>query len=286
MEYDAFQTNPIALAIDALHTSSFQRGLGNPVLVSPTTPHHAHQVADYAKQVYTKSNLVIVASGATADELKPHLGEFWNDLPIGTSLKSSPSKFVGGETRISHSSSQNVYAIAFPGSALYGTNVAPELVVLSHLLGGPSPIKWSKGHNLYAKLGAGISPYVNLFATNIAYSDAGLFTILISGSAADVTKAAPAALKTLRDIAKGSHAVKAEDVKRAIASARYATYAATEARLSGLEPIGQSVLDTGKVVDLDSVVTAFDKVTPDTIKKVPFSSMVFTNSGCCEVGGG
>ena len=284
MEYDSFQTNPTALAVDALHVSSFHRGLGYSVLASPTTPIHAHQVADFAKQGYSKANLVLVASGATLEELKPQLDDFWKDLPTGQPLKSEPTKFNGGETRIPHRSSQNVFAIAFPGSALYGSNASPELIVLSHLLGGPSPVKWSTGHNAFAKLAAGISPYVNLLATNIAYSDAGLFTILVSGSTADVSKAAPAAVKLLRDLAKGSHAIKPEDVKRAIASARYATLAATEARLSGLESIGQAILDTGKLVDLDSVISAFDKVNPDTIKKV-LPLVLFVNVGGCQVAG-
>jgi ubiquinol-cytochrome c reductase core subunit 2 len=272
LEYDAFQTNPVAIALDAVHSSAFHRGLGSSVLVSPTAPVHNHEVIEYARKAYTKANLVLVASGATAEELKPQIEEFWKDLPTGQALTSPASKFHSGESRISHRSSQNVYAIAFPGSALYGSNASPEQVVLAHLLGGPSPIKWATGHSAFAKVAAGISSNVNLLATNISYSDAGLFTILTTGSAGDVSKAASASIKLLRDIAKGS-AIKQEDVKRAIASARYATYAATETRLSGLEPIGQAILDTGKLVELDTVVSAFDKVTPDTLKKVPTPPM-------------
>jgi ubiquinol-cytochrome c reductase core subunit 2 len=272
LEYDAFQTNPVALALDSVHSAAFHRGLGSSLLASPTIPVHNSQVIEYAKQAYSKANLVIVASGASADELNPHIEQFWKDLPAGQALTSPASKFTGGESRISHRSSQNVFAIAFPGSSLYGSRTSPELVVLSHLLGGVSPVKWSTGHSAFAKLATGISQNVNLYATNIAYSDAGLFTILATGSAADVSKAASAAVKLLRDISKGGNALKAEDIKRATASARYATYAASEARLSGLEPIGQSVLDTGKVFDLDTVVSAFDKITPDKLKqaRIPF----------------
>jgi ubiquinol-cytochrome c reductase core subunit 2 len=136
------------------------------------------------------------------------------------------------------------------------------------LLGGSSHIKWSTGHSVLARLGSGISRNVNLLAVNIPYSDAGLFAILIGGSASDVSKTASATLKLLREIASGSHVIKPEDAKRAIASARYSTYAAAEARLSGLEPIGQSILDSGKPIDLDSIVSSFDKVTPDKLKQV------------------
>ena len=275
LEYDAFQTSPVALALESIHTLAFHRGLGYNLLVSPTSPVHAHDIAEYAAKAYAKANLVLVASGANIEDLTPQIEEFWKDLPAGTALTSPASKYVGGETRIPHRSSQNVFAVAFPGSALYGSNASSEHVVLAHLLGGPSPIKWSTGHSALAKVAKGVSSDVNVLATNISYSDAGLFTILVTGTAADVTKAAAASLKVLRDIAKGS-TVKPEDIKRAIASARYATYAATEARLSGLEPIGQSILDTGKVVDLETVVSGFDKVTPEKLKQVRRYHMVLT----------
>ena len=267
MEYDAFQTSPVSLALDSLHTSAFHRGLGASVLVSPATEIHATEVESYAAKAYTRSNLVIVASGASADDLKPQIEEFWKDLPVGESLKTSPSKYVGGESRIPHRLSQNVFAMGFPGGSLYGSNVGPEYIVLSHLLGGPSNIKWSTGHSALAKLSSAISPSVSTLATNLPYSDAGLFAILIAGSAADVAKMATATIKLLRDIAKGSYAIKPEEVKRAIASARYSTYATAEARLSGLEPIGQAVLDTGKLLDLNPLVSLFDKVTPEKLKQ-------------------
>jgi ubiquinol-cytochrome c reductase core subunit 2 len=265
LEYDAFQTSPVSLALDSLHTSAFHRGLGTSILISPTTPIHADQVEAYAKKVYTKANLVIVASGTSADHLKPQIAEFWKNLPSGEALKAAPTKYSGGENRIPHNSSQNIFAIGFPGASLYA---GPEYIVLSHLLGGPSNIKWSVGHSALAKLAAGISSNVSTLATSLSYSDAGLFTVLIAGSPSDVSKTAAATVKLLRDIAKGSHAIKPEEVKRAVASARYTTFAAAEARLSGLEPIGQSVLDNGKPIDLNTFVSHIAKVTPEKLKEV------------------
>ena len=272
MEYDAFQTNPIALALDSLHTTAFHRGLGYSILATPTYPVHAHQVHEYALDAYTKANAVLVASGTNADEIKPHLEEFWKELPDGEPITSAPTKYVGGEARIPHRAVTNVFGISFPGSAAYSSNASPEHVVLSHLLGGFSPVKWSVGHSAFAKLSAGISKTnVELICTNIAYSDGGLFTILALGSASKVKEAASGALKLLRDVAKGNHVIKPEELKRAIASAKFVAYATTEPRLTGLELIGQAVLDTGKVVDLEAITSGFEKVTVDKIKQVyPF----------------
>ena len=268
MDYDALQTSPASLALGAIHSSAFRRGLGTPLLTSPTTQVHVEDVIAYAQVAYTKANLVLVASGANAEELAPQIQEFWNDLPAGKPLNTPPAKFSGGETRISHRSSQNVYAIAFSGSALYGPNSSPEHVVLAHFLGGFPRIKWATGHSSFAKIAEGVSKNVSLIATNIGYSDAGLFTILAMGEPIAASQAASAGVKLLRDIAKGTVSIKPEEVKRAIASARYNTYAASEARLSSLEPIGQAVLDGGKIPDTDSVIASFEKVTPEKLKQV------------------
>ena len=266
MDYDALQTSPVDLALGAIHSTAFHRGLGSQLLISPQYQVHAKDIKAYANMAYSKANLVLVASGANTEELTPQLEEFWNELPAGQQLQTSPGKFSGGETRIDHRSSQNVYAISFPGSALYGPNTSPEHIVLAHLLGGSPRIKWASGHSSFAKIGEGVN--ASLVATNISYSDTGLFAILAVGGPTQASQAASQGVKLLKDIGKGSVSIKPEEVKRAIASARYATYAASEARLSSLEPIGQAILDTGKVVNLDEVVAGFDKITPEKLKQV------------------
>jgi len=126
---------------------------------------------------------------------------------------------------------------------------------------------WSRGQSAFSKVSASLSRGTALIATNIAYSDAGLFTIIAVGKSASMPKVASAALKLVKDIASGSVTIKPEEVKRAAASARYITYYTSEARLSNLEPIGQAVLDTGSAPDLDAVVAGYDKVTPEKIKQ-------------------
>jgi len=270
LEYDALQTSAVSLALDSIHNNAFHRGLGTNILASPFTPIHAHDIQSYARDVYTKSNLVLVASGAGIDDLP--VEEFWADLPTGKPLTSPPTKYSGGEGRIPHASKENVIAVSWPGSALYGPNSSPELHVLSHYLGGFARMPWSRGQSAFSKLATSISRGTALIATNIPYSDAGLFTFIAVGKTSSMPKVASAALKLVKDIASGSVTIKPEELKRAVASARYITYYTSEARLSNLEPIGQAVLDTGSVPDLNSVVAGYDKVTPEKIKQVSLST--------------
>ena len=281
LEYDALQTSSVSLAMDAIHNTAFHRGLGSNILAAPFTPVHVHDLQSYARNVYTKSNLVLVASGAGITDLP--VEEFWNDLPAGKALTSPPTKYSGGESRIAHSSNENVIAISWPGSALYGSNSSPELLVLAHYLGGFARIPWSRGQSAFSKVATSLSRGTALIATNISYSDAGLFTMLAVGRTGSMPKVASAALKLIKDIASGSFTIKPEEVKRAIASARYIRYYTSEARLSNLEPIGQAVLDTGSVPDLDAVVAEYDKVTPEKIKQVSFpGTSKLTGLGCCK----
>jgi ubiquinol-cytochrome c reductase core subunit 2 len=270
LDYDALQTSSVALALNAVHTTAFHHGLGAEVIASPTIPVKIELVRAFANSAYSKANLVLVASGANAEELTPQLQEFWKDLPTGELLTTRKAKVSPGETRISHRSSSNAIAIAFPGSSLY-SQASPELVVLSHLLGGFPRVKWSKGQSALAKIAGSVGGDVELVASNIAYSDAGLFTILALGPSYSIGEATSQALKLLRDIAKGSATIKPDELKRAVASARYATYAAGEPRLSALESIGQAVLDTGKAPDYDSIVAEFNKVTSEKVQKVKLS---------------
>jgi ubiquinol-cytochrome c reductase core subunit 2 len=280
LDYDAVQTAPPTLALQALHATAFHRGLGSPILASPTTPINVHQIAEYSTLAYTKSNVAIVASGATAQELAPQIQEFWKDMPVGQPLNTPAVKFHGGETRISHKTNgHNVYALAFPGSALYGPSSSPEQIVLAHYLGGFPRMKWGTGHTALAKVNASLEDGTKLLATNIGYSDTGLFVLMAVGTPFKVAEGITQGLKSLRNIAKGTTPIKDEELKRAIASARYMTYASSEARLSGLEPIGQAVLDTGKVPTTDSVVSSYDNVTADKLKQVSVPPCLWDANG-------
>lgn len=64
--------------------------------------------------------------------------------------------------------------------------------------------------------------------------------------------------------------VKPEDVKKAIAQAKFDVLAAAEDRSAGLELVGQSVIASGKAPQVEDVVKALEAVTVDSVKKVGF----------------
>ncbi|PNY29444.1 Cytochrome b-c1 complex subunit 2, mitochondrial [Tolypocladium capitatum] len=257
-----------ALALDNAHSVAFHTGLGAPVYPSPSTPYQKYlneeYIASYADVVYTKPNIAIVADGASPDSLSRWVDQFFKDVPVasqsGQALKVEASKYYGGEQRTNHAGG-NSMVIAFPGSDNAGSK--PEIAVLASLLGGRSTIKWARGFSMLSKATAG-SPGLSISATNLAYSDAGLFAVQLSGPAASVRKAAEETAKALKSIAAGT--VSKEDLTKAIANAKFDALEDAQLRGASMLLAGSGIVNSGKPSDLAALASSIDSVTTDKLK--------------------
>lgn len=153
--------------------------------------------------------------------------------------------------------------IAFPGSS-FGT-FKPEVAVLSALLGGQPNVKWSPGFNLLSKTNA-TTPGANSTANNLAYSDAGLFTIQISGAASVVSSHAKQAVAALKGIAEGK--VSKENLTKAIAKAKFDALEASQSGVATLLSAGSGIIHTGKPFQIVETVKSIDGVTAEKLKTV------------------
>ncbi|KAI9158372.1 Cytochrome b-c1 complex subunit 2 [Paramyrothecium foliicola] len=257
-----------ALALDGAHAVAFHNGLGAPLNLTSTAPYHRYlneeYIASYADVAYAKNNIAVVADGASSDSLSKWIGQFFKDVPAtpksGQTLQTEASKYFGGEQRTSLANG-NSMVIAFPGSSY--SDAKPEIAVLAALLGGHSSIKWSTGFNLLSKIAAGASG-VSASAANLAYSDAGLLTVQLSGPAASVRKAAEETVKALKSVADGS--VSKEDVAKAIAKAKFDALSGSQTRDSSIVLAGSGLVNTGKAFDTVSLSSAVESVTADKLK--------------------
>ncbi|KNG82162.1 ubiquinol-cytochrome C reductase complex core protein 2 [Aspergillus nomiae NRRL 13137] len=235
LRQQALAANPEQQAVDAAHALAFHRGLGESITPSTTTPFEkylsAEALAEFAQQAYAKSNIALVGSGSNSADLSKWVGQFFKELPSSGSSSQyqlqpgAASKYHGGEQRIS-SKAGNAVVIAFPGSAAFGTSgYKPEASVLAALLGGFSQVRAStKSHT---------------------YSDAGLFTISLSGKADHVASASKNAVDALKKVAAGE--VASEDIKKAIALAKFRALESAQNLETGLEATGSALLSGGKL---------------------------------------
>lgn len=231
---------------------------------------NTENLAKYAQAAYSKPNFAVVANGAEHQEFSKWVGQFFTDstakappeVPVsGTEA----SKYYGGEERIAHDKG-NTIILAFQGSSSFtGGAWKPELSVLATLLGGQTTIKWSPGFSLLSKATQAY-PFAHIKTTNHTYTDAGLLTIEVTGQAKRVAGASHEVVKTLKSIASGN--VSKEEVKKAVATAKFKELESGQNIDTGLELTGAGLVQGGKAYQLDEVAKSIDGVTEDQVKKV------------------
>ncbi|KAF5867210.1 ubiquinol-cytochrome c reductase core subunit 1 [Aspergillus alliaceus] len=273
LRQQALAADPEQQAVDAANALAFHRGLGESITPSTTAPFEkylsAEALAAYAQQAYAKSNIALVGSGSNSADLSKWVGEFFKGLPSSGSAgqyQLQPhvaSKYYGGEQRIS-SKAGNAVVIAFPGSSAFGTSgYKPESSVLAALLGGESTIKWTPGFSLLAQATQGFSQ-VRASTKSVTYSDAGLFTISLSGKADQVASAAKNAVDALKKVAAGE--VTNEDIKKATALAKFRALESAQSLETGLEATGSALLNGGKPYQIGEIAQSIDAVTEAQVK--------------------
>ncbi|KEZ44789.1 Cytochrome b-c1 complex subunit 2, mitochondrial [Scedosporium apiospermum] len=256
--------NPAAVSQDAAHTVAFHSGLGSPMYPSSATSTKGYldeySIAAFAEQVYTKPNIALVGDGASQGALSQWASKFFNEVPASSqqAVQSAATTYYGGEQRI-EGSTGNAITIAFPTAAS-----SPEASVLAALLGGQSTVKWSPGFSLLAKIAA--SSGANAVSSNLVYSDAGLLTITLSGSAASVRQAAQEAVKALESIAAGS--VSNEDITKAIAKAKFDVLDQTQSSKESILSVGSALVNGAQPTQPATLVQSYASVTPAKVQAV------------------
>ena len=266
------------LAVNSAHGIAFHRGLGTPLHPSSSTPLtkylNGSRLEAFSKSAFAKSNFAVVANGVEHSELSKWVGQFFTDVSSSApddvpAIDTTPSKYYGGEERIAHDAG-NTMVLAFPGSSSFtGQSYKPEIAVLASLLGGHSNIKWSPGFSLLSKATEAY-PGAHIATTSAAYSDAGLLMISITGNANQVRDASKDVVKAIKAVAAGE--ISKEDIKKAIATAKFKALESGQDIKAGLELTGAGLVQEGKAHQIDEVGKGIDAVSEDQVKKVCLDS--------------
>lgn len=269
--------SPLNLAANSVHGVAFHRGLGTPTNATSSSPFKkyldADAVSDFSDAAYARDNIAVVANGADHQEFAKWVKEFFQDTKTGSSvyqIRNEPSKYYGGEERIAHASG-NAMILAFPGSSSFtsGQSFKPEISVLAALLGGESSIKWSPGFSLLSKAAADF-PHAHVSTHNLAYSDAGLLTVTITGTSSDIAKASRSVVDTLKSIAAGN--VSNEDITKATALARFRALSEGQQTEAGIEATGMGLITNSQAYQIDDLGQRIAKVSAEQVKSVSASN--------------
>lgn len=234
-EIHSLQTNPGANAIELAHSVAFRSGLGSSLFASPYHSVSVGDVVSFASSTLTKDNIAVLGTGIDQSTLTKLLqSSSLTSLSSSAAPSTAPSMYFGGETRLeAHGGPETVF-ISF------GTTGAPspELAVLAaHLAPAPS-VKWSQGTS---PISASVPVGTTVQPVYLAYSDASLFGLLVQGqSTKNVKEAASAAVKALKESA-ATGGIKAEDLKKAVAKAKFEAASAVDRREGLIGVLGTKV---------------------------------------------
>jgi ubiquinol-cytochrome c reductase core subunit 2 len=262
------------VALNSAHATAFHRGLGESLFATSSTPVESYVtsegIAEFAQSAYAKPNIALVSVGPNSADVSKWVSQFFGQQTSSTSSgqfkvkENVASKFYGGEQRTA-SQAGNTIVLSFPGSAQFGTSgYKPEVAVLAALLGGESSIKWTPGFSLIGKATEGHR--VKVSTKNYAYSDAGLFTISVSGKADSVAAVSKGATDALKKVAAGE--VAAEEVKKAIALAKFRALEAAQVLETGVELTGSALINGTKPLQISEVASGFEKVSAQQVQQV------------------
>lgn len=269
MSHKKYLKNTQEMAVNSAHGVAFHRGLGVPLYPASNLPWKkyvdATNLAEFAGSAYAKQNFALVANGVKHDELSKWVKDMFGDVPSQASyqLKAEQTKYYGGEERIAHGSGNSMVIGLSGSSSPTGPFYKPEIAVLAALLGGQSSIKWSPGFSL---LSNATKDTPNLFVDtkSTIYTDAGLLTITLSGSADDIRSSAPKVVEALKKVSQG---VDKEAFAKAKAFAKFSELEYGQETQAAMELTGAGLVHGGKAYQIDEVAKSVDGVTEAKVQQ-------------------
>ena len=233
-ETQAAHADARTVAIELAHAAAFRNGLGSSIFAPAHTSVTAENVKSFASSVFGKGNIAVLGSGIDQGTLSSLVSKHLGSLGEASAQNASSTKYFGGQVRReSHEGPQTV----FIGFGVPGAPTA-ELSALAHYLNPAPSIKWSSGTS---PLSASIPQNTSVQSVIFPYSDATLFGLLVQSETVEGAKVAgQAVVKALKESSTSS-GVKPEDVKKAIAKAKFAAASAAESRDGFVSALGPQV---------------------------------------------
>lgn len=230
-ETEAASRDSATLAIDTAHSLAFRSGLGSS-LFAPA--HHDLTVEDiksFASSTFTKDNIAVLGTGIDQATLSTLIEKAFAKAAARSAVSAPVSKYFGGETRLTGNGGPQTVFIGF-GTA--GSPSAEHSALAAHLSPTPS-VKWSKGLSPLSSLPEGTS----VQPIYLPYTDASLFGLLVQGpTSTGIKEASNIAIAALKAASKG---IKPEELKTAVAKAKFAAASSVDTREGLVNTLGSKV---------------------------------------------
>jgi ubiquinol-cytochrome c reductase core subunit 2 len=221
-------------ALELAHAVAFRTGLGSSLFASASSSFSAVDVKSFATSAFAKNNIAVLGTGIEQSVLSQLVEKSFASASATSTTTSPASTYHGGENRAdSHGGPQTVF-IGFGATG----EPSAELATLAAYLSPQPSIKWSKG---ISSMAFSIPEGVSVQSVYLPYSDASLVGLLVQGqTAAGVKEAAKAAVQVIKGAAAPG-GVSAQDLKKAVAKAKFAAANAMDSSEGLVSVLGAKV---------------------------------------------
>ncbi|XP_054290437.1 cytochrome b-c1 complex subunit 2, mitochondrial-like [Macrosteles quadrilineatus] len=212
IKYELATTPPQARILDLVNKAAYRTGLGNSIFVKEHAigKINSETLQYFVRQTFTAPRAAVVGVGVSSD----HLAQLASSLELSSGAgPEAPAKYYGGEERLEVPSPHVHIALAAESAGLQSKE-ALAFAVLRHALGAGSAIKYGIGAGPLGKVTADSKELLGASAFSSAYSDSGLFGVVLTTTPSNAKAAAEKVAKVLHgpvsdaDVARGKAVVK------------------------------------------------------------------------------
>ncbi|XP_037971519.1 cytochrome b-c1 complex subunit 2, mitochondrial isoform X1 [Plutella xylostella] len=207
LKYDLAALPPQVRAVDLLHRAAYRRGLGNSLFVSPKRIGHvsSESLQHYAASTLLPTRCAVAVVGENMD--KATLAAQALVLPNSAEAPTEATKYFGGELRKEMGGDLAHVALAVQGAPA-GSSQALALAVAAKAFGHGPLVKWGSYNSPLAKAIGNIGPFAAA-GFSVAYSDSGLFGVVLTVPKDEAKTAVSNAAKFLRGATLSADVIKA-----------------------------------------------------------------------------
>ncbi|AOX18100.1 M16 family metallopeptidase [Kozakia baliensis] len=206
---------------------------------------------DYMRAHYTTQNMVIAAAGNLHHQQVLDLVEtHFRDLPTHKPSRQAPSRYDGGESRVSRDLDQAHLVLGFP-SVAYGDPDYHAIMLLSTILGG------GMSSRLFQEIREKRGLVYSVYSFALPFLDNGLFGIYAGTGEKQAAELVPVVLDELHRIPDG---IAPDELARARAQLKSSLLMSLESTGSRCEQIARQLQIHGRVIPTSETVAKIDGV--------------------------
>ena len=273
-EVKELQENPQALLMEAVHSTAYEGGLGNPLVAPNGDLSHidGDGLREFVAENFTAPRIVLAASGIDHDELVRIAEPMLATLPKSAGAETEPTRYIGGDYRQKTDApiASMVLGFEFKGG-WRDVKASTAMTVLTMLLGGGGSFSaGGPGKGMYSRLYTRVlnrySWAQNCTAFHSIFNDTGIVGISAMANSAHVGDMVKVMASELQAVAaKGG--VDAKELERAKNATVSSILMNLESKAVIAEDIGRQMLTYKYRKSANDFITEVRAVTAADIAK-------------------